>query len=131
MRQRVRWRFHPVAAGWALGLFVLLVLLATVGAGLGWVRSFVGDVFAVVWVHCVLASLVWMRPTRRPLIALAVGLMVEAAQYVSQQAGWQVSSPVLRIVLGSTPDLLDVVAYVIGFVLACLLERRMDDAPAG
>ena len=120
----MRWRFDPAAAGWALDLFLLLVLLATVGAGLGWIRSFAGDVVAVVWVHCLLAAVVWMRPPLRPLLALAVGLTLEAAQYVSQQAGWQVSSPVLRIVLGSTPDWLDVVAYLIGFVLACAVERR-------
>ena len=129
MRQRVRWRFHPVAAGWALGLFVLLVLLATAGAGLGWIRSFMGDVIAVVWVYCVLAAVVWMRPPVRPLLALMVGLGVEAAQYVSQQTGWQVASPVLRIVVGSTPDLLDVVAYLIGFALACVMERRMAVEP--
>lgn len=130
LRQRLRWRFDPVAAGWALGLFVVLVLLATVGAGLGWLRSFAGDVLAVVWVHCVLASVVWLRPPTRPLLALAVGLAVEAAQYVSQQTGWQVTSPVLRIVLGSTPDLLDVVAYAIGFGLACVMEQRMAGKPA-
>nr|WP_298132226.1 DUF2809 domain-containing protein [uncultured Pseudoxanthomonas sp.] len=121
----MRWRFDPAAVGWALVLFLLLVLLATVGAGLGWIRSFAGDVVAVVWVHCLLAAVVWMRPPLRPLLALAAGLAVEAAQYISQQTGWQVSSQVLRIVLGSTPDWLDVVAYLIGFVLACVLERWM------
>lgn len=120
----MRWRFDAVSAAWALALLVLLVLLATVGAGLGWTRSFVGDVLAVVWVHCLLATVVWMRPPVRPLLALAVGLAIEAAQYVSQQTGWQVSSPVLRVVLGSTPDALDVLAYLIGFLLALLLERR-------
>ncbi len=130
MRQRLRWRFDPVAAAWAIGMLVLLVLLATVGAGLGWIRSFVGDVLAVVWVHCLLASIVWLRPPARPLIALSVGLAVEAAQYISQQIGWQVASPVLRIVLGSTPDWLDVVAYLIGFGLACVVERRSMANPA-
>ena len=125
----MRWRFDAVPAAWALGLFVLLVLLATAGAGLGWMRSFMGDVIAVVWVYCVLAAAVWMRPPVRPLLALMVGLGVEAAQYVSQQTGWQVASPVLRIVLGSTPDLLDVVAYLIGFALACVMERRMAVKP--
>jgi hypothetical protein len=120
----MRWRFDAVSAAWALALLVLLVLLATVGAGLGWTRSFVGDVLAVLWVHCLLATVAWMRPPVRPLLALAVGLAIEAAQYVSQQTGWQVSSPVLRVVLGSTPDALDVLAYLIGFLLALLLERR-------
>ncbi|MBD9436949.1 DUF2809 domain-containing protein [Pseudoxanthomonas sp. PXM03] len=126
----MRWRFDAVSAAWALALLVLLVLLATVGAGLGWTRSFVGDVLAVVWVHCLLATVAWMRPPMRPLLALAVGLVVEAVQYVSQQTGWQVASPVLRIVLGSTPDALDVLAYLIGFLLALLLEHRHVGAPA-
>ena len=124
MRQRVRWRFDAVPAAWALGLFALLVLLATAGAGLGWIRSFAGDVIAVVWVYCVLATVVSMRPPVRPLLALTVGLGVEGAQYVNQLMGWQVASPMLRIVLGSTPDLLDVIAYLIGFWLACVMERR-------
>lgn len=123
MRRHVRWRFDRAAAVWMLGLFALLVLLATLGAGLGWVRSFVGDVLAVVWMHCLLASAVWLRPPMRPLLALVAGLAVEAVQYINQQMGWQVASPVLRIVLGSTPDWLDVAAYLVGFVLACLLER--------
>lgn len=126
----MRWRFDPAAVVWMLGLFVLLVLLATLGAGLGWIRSFVGDVLAILWLHCLLASAVWLRPPMRPLLALAVGLAVEAMQYINQQMGWQVASPVLRIVLGSTPDWLDVAAYLIGFVLACLLERHMAGKPA-
>ena len=125
LRRHVRWRFDRAAAVWTLGLFVLLVLLATLGAGLGWIRSFVGDVLAVLWLHGLLASAMWLRPPVRPLLALAVGLAIEAVQYVNQQMGWQVASPALRIVLGSTPDWLDVVAYLIGFELVCLLERRL------
>ena len=126
----MRWRFDAASAAWALGLFVLLVLLATAGHDLGWIRSFAGDVIAVVWVHCLLASLIWMRPPWRPLLALAAGLIIEAMQYVNQQMDWQMASPTLRIVLGSTPDWFDVVAYVVGFVLACVMEQRMAGKPA-
>ncbi len=47
MMATMRWRFDPVSLAWAVALFVLLVLLATVGARWGWVRSFFGDVMAV------------------------------------------------------------------------------------
>ena len=122
----MRWRFDRAAAVWTLGLFVLLVLLATLGAGLGWIRSFVGDVLAVLWLHGLFASAVWLRPPMRPLLALAVGLAIEAVQYVNQQMGWQVASPVLRIVLGSTPDWLDVLAYAIGAAAVVAIERSID-----
>lgn len=49
MMAAMRWRFDPVSLVWAVALFVLLVLLATVGARWGWVRSFFGDVLAVAW----------------------------------------------------------------------------------
>ena len=83
----MRWRFDRAAAGWALGLFVLLVLLATVGAGLGWIRSFAGDVVAVVWVHCLLAAVVWMRPPLRPLLVSRRAVSGGAGRHMHHQHG--------------------------------------------
>lgn len=120
----MKWRFDGRSAVLAGALLVLLVMLATLGAGLGWVRSFLGDVLAVVWVYGVLAMVVWMRPPWRPLLALSAGLAVELGQYLAMQGGWRVQSPVLRIVLGSTPDWLDVLAYLLGFALAWWAEKR-------
>lgn len=120
-----RWRFDPVAAACALGLFVVLVLLATVGAGWGYLRSFGGDVLAVAWVYCLFKAVcrapVWVLA----LAALGVGVAVEAGQWLAAANHWHISSRALRIVLGSTADVWDVVAYALGAGLVLLVERRL------
>jgi len=115
MIRAMRWRLAPLSLAGALALFVLLALLATVGARWGWVRSFLGDVLAVVWVYLVFKAFVEARVLPLALAAFGVGLLVELGQYLA--ATWQlhISNRALRIVLGSTADWWDVLAYAIGF----------------
>ncbi len=104
---------------------MLLALLATVGARWGWVRSFLGDVLAVVWVYLVFKAFVEARVLPLALAAFGVGLLVELGQYLA--AAWQLHIPnrALRIVLGSTADWWDVLAYAIGFAAVLALEALL------
>lgn len=119
----MRWRFDPPSLAAAAGLFVVLALLATVGARWGWVRSFMGDVLAVVWVYLLFKAFVAARVLPLALAAFAVGLLVELGQYLA--AAWQLQIPnrALRIVLGATADGWDVLAYAIGCVAVLAAER--------
>jgi hypothetical protein len=118
------WRFDARAFAVALGLFVLLVLLATFGARAGWLRGFFGDVLAVVWLYFVFKTVVAARPMRLALAAFGVGCALELGQYVARLGHWQIANAVLRVVIGSTPDWLDVVAYGIGAVAVFSIEWR-------
>lgn len=115
-------RFDSKALLEALAVFVLLVLLATVGAGTGWLRSFGGDVLAVVWVYLVFKSVIAAPPLPLAFAAFAVGCMVECGQYLAFTFHWHIPNRALRIVLGSTADWWDVVAYAIGFGAVVLVE---------
>src|SRR5690349_5452730 len=95
------WRFDTRACAIALGLFVLLVLLATVGARAGWLRGFVGDVLAVAWLYFVFKTVLAARPISLALAAFAVGCALELGQYLARLGHWQIANPVLRIVIGS------------------------------
>ncbi|MEK1946282.1 MAG: DUF2809 domain-containing protein [Ensifer adhaerens] len=110
-------RFNRTAFLFSILLFVVLVVLATRGAGWGWVRSFSGDVLAVMWVYCTLASAVKARPQLLAGIAFLLGVAIELAQYLAASFDIRISNPVLRIVLGATPDWWDVLAYALGAVL--------------
>lgn len=112
-----------------LGLFIALVLLATVGQHTGLLRSFGGDVLAVVFVYYGLKSFVQMHVLPLASIALAIGYAVELSQYLTELNHWVVSNPIIRTIVGSTPDWWDVLAYTAGFGLVLVTERRSQFQP--
>lgn len=123
-------KFSRSALCSTLILLVLLALLATMGAGLGWIRSFVGDVIAVIFVYGVLRIFIEGNRLLLALIAFLTGVAVEFGQYLAKQFDVVIGNPALRIILGATPDWLDVLAYAIGagIVVAYLLARRQVEA---
>jgi len=122
MIRGMRCRFDPLSLAWAVALLLVLVLLATVGARWGWLRSFFGDVLAVVWVYLVFKSFVAARVLPLALTALGVGLAVELGQLLASAWHLHIPNRALRIVLGSTADWWDVLAYVIGFAAVLATE---------
>ena len=122
MIRAMRWRFDPLSLVWAVALFIVLALLATVGARWGWLRSFFGDVLAVVWVYFVFKTFVAARVLPLALAALGVGYAVELGQFLASAWHLHIPNRALRIVLGSTADWWDVVAYTIGFAAVLALE---------
>ena len=126
-------RFHREAALWAVLIFIVEVLIATVWSHHRWLRSFAGDVLAVVWVYFLLKMVVKANTLSLALAAFAVGCLVELAQYVAAVNGWHVENRVVRIVLGSVADWMDVLAYGCGFLMALGLESlaRLAPSPAG
>ena len=122
--QPIKIRLSLQAFMTALGLFVALALLATVGKHTGLLRSFGGDMLAVVWVYYGLKTFVQMRVVPLALIALFIGYAIELSQYLAKLNHWVISNPIVRTIVGSTPDWWDVFAYTLGFGLVLLLERQ-------
>jgi len=122
MIRAMRWRFDPLSLAWAVALFVVLALLATVGARWGWLRSFFGDVLAVVWVYFVFKTVIAARVLPLAVAALSVGYAVELGQFIASAWHLHIPNRALRIVLGSTADWWDVLAYTIGFAAVLALE---------
>lgn len=111
-------RFDRTAFLSSVLLFSALVVLATLGAGWGWVRSFSGDVLAVMWVYYSLVSVLRARPLLLAGAAFLLGVAIELAQYLAASLGISISDPILRTVLGATPDWWDILAYGLGAVFA-------------
>ncbi|KAB2784914.1 DUF2809 domain-containing protein [Brucella anthropi] len=122
----MQFKFSRSALCFTLMLLALLALLATTGAGLGWIRSFIGDVIAVIFVYAVLRTFIDGNRLLLALIAFLTGVAVEYGQYLAKQFDIVIGNPALRIILGATPDWLDVLAYAIGggIVVVYLLTRR-------
>ncbi|MEP9317024.1 DUF2809 domain-containing protein [Pseudomonas sp. LABIM340] len=128
----MRIRFDGRSALFALLWFAVLVWLATAGAHLGWLRGFGGDVLAVIWLYCLLRAALDAPAHWLAAAALGCGLLIEFGQYLAATFHWQIGNRALRIVLGATPDWLDVLAYCIGFVLILAARQtRLALRPAG
>ncbi|QEI08698.1 DUF2809 domain-containing protein [Pigmentiphaga aceris] len=119
---RIAWRFDLASFIWAVVLFVLLALLATVGARLGLLRSFFGDVLAVIWVYAGFKAFIRARNWWLACAAWMIGLLVELVQYLSTVFHVRIENPIVRVVLGSTPDWWDVLAYTLGFVAVLVID---------
>ncbi|MDW5442681.1 DUF2809 domain-containing protein [Polaromonas sp. SM01] len=119
----IAWRFDREALAWAVLIFIVEVLIATVWARHRWLRGFFGDLLAVVWVYYLFKTVLRAPVPWLAGAAFGVGCLVELGQYLAAAQGWQVAHPVLRIVLGSVADWLDVLAYAVGFLMVLGLER--------
>lgn len=126
--RNMQFRFSPSALIWAILIFMIEVLIATVWSHHLWVRGFLGDVLAVVWVYCLLRIVLDGRRTWLALGAFGIGCLVELCQYVAKLNAWHLDSALLRTLLGSVADWMDVLAYALGLLsilgFEALLSRR-------
>lgn len=114
--------FDREALCWALLIFGVEVLIATAWSHHRWLRGFFGDMLAVVWVYFLLKAFLEAKRHVLALAAFSVGCLVELGQYVAAVNGWYTANPVLRTVLGSVADWMDVLAYAGGFLLVLAYE---------
>ena len=115
VRARVR-LFVPLAmAALAIGCFVVIYR----GPGRAVIRGHVGDVAATMLVYALL-GLAWrVRPWVRATATIAIATAIELGQIF-----WQGDSTAAQLVVGSTFDWWDLVAYVAGVMVAIGWEMR-------
>jgi len=106
MRRRFVWLG---AAAIALGLAVLVYR----GPGRAIVRGHVGDVAATMLVYAVIGAVWRTGRAVRASVTLAVAVVIELVQI-----GWHARSTAGALLIGSTFDPWDLVAYAIGVAIA-------------
>ncbi|MCQ8184090.1 DUF2809 domain-containing protein [Parvularcula maris] len=108
-------------------LAVVLAGIAVFGEGI--VRTHGGDVLVVVWMYLVLRALFLLPKSTTALMALVIAFAVEVGQ-LFDLAGLLGLAETRggRLALGSTFDILDLLAYSVGALLAVLLDRTKDQA---
>lgn len=110
-------RFNVRALLISLFLFLLLVLMALYVKD-RIVRPFFGDTLAVIWLYYTMRAVVNISPFRLSIVVLAIAFCVEFAQYfnVVELLGMQ-DIKVAKIILGSTFDVMDLLAYSVGWLI--------------
>ena len=93
------------------------------------IRPFVGDMLVVLLVYCFVMSVLLLTTTRIKITIVALSVLVFAfciealqATELLQTLGLS-ENKLASVILGSTFDWLDLVAYIIGTMLIILLEK--------
>lgn len=98
----------------AIGVLVLVYR----GPGREIVRGHVGDVAATMLVYALVGLATTARIAIRASITMAIALAIELGQ-----TWWKVDNAAGTLLLGSTFDAWDIVAYAIGTIIAVAYER--------
>jgi hypothetical protein len=110
--------------GAAAALLTVAVGLAVHTYGDGWLAGYVGDALYTVMVHALLMA---VRPVIRPAVAacwaLGISWTVEFLQLTDIPAQLSAAVPLMRLVVGTTYNAPDLVAYVVGAGAAYLVHR--------
>jgi hypothetical protein len=88
------------------------------------IRPFVGDALIVVWMYLFLKSFLKVKSAILAYSVLAFSYVIECAQYFNLVHFLNLQDiPLARIIIGSTFDWLDFVAYTAGWLM--ILSARL------
>lgn len=95
------------------------------------IRPYIGDLLVVILIYCFIKSFLPLHPFKTAAVVLLFALLVEVMQHfkLAELLGLQHSKAAM-IILGSSFDWKDMLAYAVGTVLILLAERLRQWKPA-
>ena len=89
----------------------------------GFVRHYLGDVLAVILLYALARAIFSVTPSNLPLKIFAFAAALEIAQYCGVVQILGIENKILKIMIGGTFDLTDLLCYAAGCILAGAYEK--------
>ena len=89
----------------------------------GFVRHYAGDVLAVILLYALARAIFSVTPSNLPLKIFAFAAALEIAQYFGVVQILGIENKILKIMIGGTFDLADLICYAAGCILAGVYEK--------
>ena len=89
----------------------------------GFVRHYLGDVLAVILLYALARAIFSVPPLKLPLKIFAFAAALELAQYFGAVQILGIENKILKIMIGGTFDLADLLCYVVGCILVDVYEK--------
>ena len=119
-RQSVRTRLAFLAV--AVLILAVEIYIAVCVKG-GFVRHYAGDVLAVVLLYALARAVFSVTPSNLPLKIFAFAAALELAQYFGAVQILGIENKILKIMIGGTFDLVDLLCYAVGYILVGVYEK--------
>jgi len=118
-------RFNRTYFLLALGLFLVEVLIAMYVKD-AIIRPYGGDFLVVIWLYCCVMAVVEVNKTKAAIGVLLFAYLIEILQYFryAHRLGLE-HNKVAMIVLGSSFEWGDMIAYTLGILTVLLIEWRL------
>lgn len=87
------------------------------------IRPYVGDILVIICIYLLLRIIIPEKIKYLSLYVLILAILVEIMQYFNFTDILSVQNKILKIALGSTFDINDIVCYVIGYIIIILFEQ--------
>ena len=89
----------------------------------GFVRHYLGDVLAVILLYALARAIFSVPPSNLPLKIFTFAAALEIAQYFGVVQILGIENKILKIMIGGTFDLTDLLCYAAGCILAGAYEK--------
>ena len=89
----------------------------------GFVRHYAGDVLAVILLYALARAIFSVPPSNLPLKIFTFAAALEIAQYFGVVQILGIENKILKIMIGGTFDLADLLCYAAGCILAGVYEK--------
>ena len=119
-KQSARTRLAFLAA--AVLILAIEIYIAICVKG-GFVRHYAGDVLAVILLYALTRAVFSAPPLNLPLKIFAFAAALELAQYFGAVQILGIENKILKIMIGGTFDLVDLLCYAVGYILVGVYEK--------
>lgn len=103
-------------------LFSIEILIAAY-LKTGFIRYTFGDFLSVILLYCFFRSFLKVKPVKLAVFVLAIAFFIEFMQLLNILEWLQLEqNEILKIILGSTFNTLDLVAYTLGIATVLIIE---------
>lgn len=86
------------------------------------IRSYVGDILIIICLYCFAKTIFENKIKNIATYILILGIFAELMQYFNISQYIAGDNKVLKIILGTTFDIKDIICYVIGYVIIRVIE---------
>lgn len=106
--------------------FAICVLIVNLFGNKHFIRGFIGDVVVTILIYCFIKIFIDINPLKLCILILIFSYTVEFLQYLRfiDYIGLGESS-IAKMIIGTTFDLRDLIAYTIGILIAYLLDTML------
>lgn len=88
------------------------------------IRPYVGDILVIICIYLLLRTIIPEKIKYLSLYVLILAIAVEIMQYFNFTDILSLQNKILKVALGSTFDIKDIVCYVIGYIIIILFEQN-------